>query len=321
MLASWSPQKQALDADMSSPTETFLHPHSGPSTACFETGQRNAIEQLVVLKKELREAGSEAFWRGLMKGITSICNAQYAFIATKPVESDTSPTDTQARCDDFNVFHDGVQTIRGDCDLLRKILRGCITSDKILLVPERLGSVMGDHMDEYIPFEACLAVPLYSAGRAFAHFGLMWTLDGLKNRDVSWAYLEMILHSFEDLILLRMMDGKYRKTCANHHRIQSKKEDQQQKQRQNNSQYPAPYHPPIGSPSFQPYARSLSHELRTPMQGVVGMLDVMHATVQETIENKPDPHILSMFQEFRENIEAVQGETIFFQSGRGNYWG
>ena len=308
MLASWSPQKEALNADTSSRTGDFSLSQNGPSTTCFETGQRNAIEQLVVLKNELREASSEVFWGRLMKGITSICNAQYAFIASKHTESDVSSTDMDTR-HGFNVFFDGVQTVRGECDLLQKILRGRITTDKIYVVPERLGSVVGDDMDECIPFEACLAVPLYSAGKNFAHFGLLWTLNGLSSRDVSWAYLEMILHSFEDLILLRMVEGKDRKTCANFHRTQPRREDQQQKQRQSSSQYPAPYNPPIGSSSFQPYARSLSHELRTPMQGVVGMLDVMHATVQETIENKPDPQILSLFREFRENIEAVQGKT------------
>jgi hypothetical protein len=43
------------------------------------------------------------------------------------------------------------------------------------------------------------------------------------------------------------------------------------------------------------------------MQGVVGTLDVMHAAVQETIEKRPDPSMLSVFEELREHIEVVQG--------------
>jgi signal transduction histidine kinase len=59
--------------------------------------------------------------------------------------------------------------------------------------------------------------------------------------------------------------------------------------------------------SFKPYARSLSHELRTPMHGVIGMLDVMHATVQEAIESQPNPTTRNIFQALKESIEVVQG--------------
>ncbi|KAL8709128.1 MAG: hypothetical protein Q9220_006149 [cf. Caloplaca sp. 1 TL-2023] len=61
--------------------------------------------------------------------------------------------------------------------------------------------------------------------------------------------------------------------------------------------------------SLKPYARSLSHELRTPMQGVVGMLDVMHATVQESLEGQSDPMIRKTFKILRENIEVVQDSS------------
>jgi signal transduction histidine kinase len=64
------------------------------------------------------------------------------------------------------------------------------------------------------------------------------------------------------------------------------------------------------APSFKPYARSLSHELRTPMHGVIGMLDVMHATVQESIESQPNPKIRNIFQTLKENIEVVQGTKL-----------
>ena len=44
-------------------------------------------------------------------------------------------------------------------------------------------------------------------------------------------------------------------------------------------------------PSLKPFARSLSHELRTPMHGVVGMLDLMYLTVQESLEAPHWSHI------------------------------
>lgn len=64
--------------------------------------------------------------------------------------------------------------------------------------------------------------------------------------------------------------------------------------------------------SFKPYARSLSHELRTPMHGVIGMLDVMHATVQEALESQQNVQTRNIFQALKENIEAVQGGAASF---------
>jgi signal transduction histidine kinase len=60
--------------------------------------------------------------------------------------------------------------------------------------------------------------------------------------------------------------------------------------------------------SLQPYAKSLSHELRTPMQGVVGMLDVMYATVQEAAEGQTNADVRKVFETLKDNIETVQGK-------------
>ena len=68
--------------------------------------------------------------------------------------------------------------------------------------------------------------------------------------------------------------------------------------------------PVAATHSFRPYARSLSHELRTPMHGVIGMLDVMHATVQESIELQQNPKIRNIFLALKDNIEVVQGITV-----------
>jgi signal transduction histidine kinase len=72
-----------------------------------------------------------------------------------------------------------------------------------------------------------------------------------------------------------------------------------------------PEHAIVATQSLKPYARSLSHELRTPMHGVIGMLDVMHAKVQEAIEAQDNPKIGIIFQALKENIEVVQGTTCY----------
>lgn len=306
MLSSWSPQKQALPTDMEISSDPPSHSLNGtPMPPLFETGQRSAMEQLLELKRELREVDAETFWSRLMEGVTSISGAQYAFVASRPLEDSHDLADTERRPEDVNVYYDGVQTVCGDCGVLKRFPRSFASTDKVYLVCESLGSTMEEHMDECLPFEACLAVPLHLNGGTFARFGLMWTLDGLKRRVVSWDYLQMILHSLDDLILLRTSKETDHKKHAFRNHL--KKEDQEQKQRRSSSHYPAPYHPPSGSPSFKPYARSLSHELRTPMQGVVGLLDVMHASVQEKLEHKQVPDMVSYFHDTRESIEAIQG--------------
>jgi K+-sensing histidine kinase KdpD len=61
---------------------------------------------------------------------------------------------------------------------------------------------------------------------------------------------------------------------------------------------------------LKPYARSLSHELRTPMQGVVGMLDIMYSTVLDSIANQQSEMVRKVFEDLKSHIETVQGESI-----------
>ncbi|PGH15874.1 hypothetical protein AJ80_05405 [Polytolypa hystricis UAMH7299] len=279
----------------------------------FETGQSNAIERLVTLKAGLRDADTETFWRLLMEGTTNICNAQCAFVSRRILvdEQDTNidiPSLQERGHPLLGVgyyYNDGhsIKAMHRDYKYLAwDIPSSFMEQDKVFLIPEDLARHMGNHTDRLpFPMEAYLAVPLFSAGKCFAHFGLMWTEAGLGKCDVSWAYLEMILHSLEDLIRHRIsIDEPYKKSP--HH---MKREGPDRKVRTKGNRT-GPYQASAGSPSFKPYARSLSHELRTPMQGVVGMLDVIHANIQDTIERQPDSNMLAMFQELKCNIETVQ---------------
>jgi signal transduction histidine kinase/CheY-like chemotaxis protein len=63
------------------------------------------------------------------------------------------------------------------------------------------------------------------------------------------------------------------------------------------------------SQSLKPYARSLSHELRTPMQGVVGMLDIMYSTILDAISNEQSERIRCIFNDLRTSIEVVQDSS------------
>src|SRR5271170_5066015 len=280
----------------------------------FPAPENNAAEKLVQLKAELKEADTETFWRRLMEGMTEICHAQYAFVAKRILVDDHDsavempPIGEPGSCLLGVAFYynDG-RDIQGLHRDYKYLAWGApcahMRHDKVFLIPEKLSSFITNNPNAFpFPTEAYLGVPLFSEAKCFAHFGMMWTQEGLDARDVSWSILELILHSLEDLILERLLSGQgFTKTSA-----------------PNKTKPPQviPQEAVTVSQSLKPYARSLSHELRTPMQGVVGMLDVMHATVQEAIEGQHNSKIRNVFQALRDNIEVVQGKRLLSDIGR-----
>lgn len=101
----------------------------------------------------------------------------------------------------------------------------------------------------------------------------------------------MFLHALEDQVTVRMLEGKGFTERPNE---------------------VIPAQAVASRQSFRPYARSLSHELRTPMQGVVGMLDVMYASVLEATEWEVGDmkQIRNMVESLRESIEVAQGAFL-----------
>ncbi|KAJ5474547.1 CheY-like superfamily [Penicillium sp. IBT 31633x] len=260
--------------------------------------QTAAIEQLVTLKQGLRASNTELFWKRLMEDITSITKAQYGFVARRVHGSDPMPELGGRRPSIFGAvfyYNDGHQIVglqrnryfAGGNPLLH------MDHERPCLIPENL-SLLASFGDDQLPFgvDGYLAIPLFSAGKCLAHLGLMWSKDGLRNRNLSWSFLEMILHSLEDLIVQRL-----------HSEVKSEDEMTDSSTR-NTSDFHEAYD--CDSHPLKPYARSLSHELRTPMQGVVGMLDVMHATVREAMESKTPIKSGGIFQALKEGIEMVQ---------------
>jgi signal transduction histidine kinase/AmiR/NasT family two-component response regulator len=170
--------------------------------------------------------------------------------------------------------------------------------NKVLLIPERLGDVFPNNPNAsmlVVPVDAYLGVPLFDRdGRCFAHFGAMWSKEGVEKRTLSWAFLEMMLHALEDVLLSGFLEHRHfasaLKSAANPDAV-------------------IPHEAITAAQSLKPYARNLSHELRTPMQGVVGMLDVMYATVQEAAEGQRDNQVRSTLENLRENIEVAQDSS------------
>ncbi|KAE8148567.1 hypothetical protein BDV25DRAFT_141665 [Aspergillus avenaceus] len=305
-------KSECLTGDTSASTLLNGNPQADPSNHTYGGDpQSTAIERLVKLKQELRPLDLESFWSRLMENITSICSAQYAFVARRV--RDDEPVGEMGGHKPclfgaafyYNDGHKNVALHRH-----RYFAGGNPLSHmdhgKPCLVSEDIGSLASFDRDS-LPFaaEGYLAVPLFSGTRCIAHFGLMWSKSGLQKRNLSWSFLEMLMYSLEDFIVQRVRDD-----------INVPKTDRPRKEVK-----PVPTghkivddahinmvhgHPDFSSQPLKPFARSLSHELRTPMQGIVGMLDVMHATVREAIQGKPSPRAGYVFQSLKESIEMVQ---------------
>ncbi|KAI4231201.1 MAG: hypothetical protein LQ349_005759 [Xanthoria aureola] len=269
----------------------------------FTAPENNAVEELVQLKKKLRESSTYDFWSLLMEGMTSITGAQYGFVTKRILvdDQDTAvempPIGEPGSCLLGVAFYynDGQDIVDLHRDF-KYLAYGApchnMKHDKVFLIPNKLQDFVLNNPNSFpFPTDAYLGVPLFIEGKCFGHFGMMWTKEGVAKKRLSWAYIEMLLHSLEDVILERLEEGMgFSKVSDKPSKI-------------------IPAEAVTAQQSLKPYARSLSHELRTPMQGVVGMLDVMHATVQESLENQSDDGARKIFKTLRDNIEVVQDSS------------
>ncbi|KAL3437643.1 hypothetical protein BDV09DRAFT_161638 [Aspergillus tetrazonus] len=266
-----------------------------------------AIEELAAVKKELRVLDLESFWIKLMERTSSLCNAQYAFVARRVKDGESTKEIAGHKHSVFGIayyYNDGFQTVgmhrhryfAGGSPLSHMDLK------KPCLIPENLSSYNLFDRDK-LPFaaEGYLAIPLFLGDECLAYLGLMWSDVGLQNRKLSWSFIETVLFSLEDLVVQRIQEDR-------------RVAEQQQSvpgsalggRNIDDEMAPPAQGAQFSSQHLKPFARSLSHELRTPMQGIVGMLDVMHATVRDALIGKPPPKTAYVFQSLKESIEMVQ---------------
>lgn len=271
----------------------------------YDPAESKAAEQLVRLKDRLRRTTTEDFFEAVTEGLAQILGAQYAFVSKRILVDDENvavempPIGEPGAC----LMGAGFYVNDGhDIQLKVKNFKyhaySCpcayMKHDKIFIVPEKLNEFIPENPNALvIPAEAYLGVPLCAEGKCFAHFGVMWSREGAKKRQLRWSYMEMICHALEDMILDRLLEGKRFAPEPVADLRPSKV---------------VPHEAVTIAQSLKPYARSLSHELRTPMQGVVGMLDVMYATVQEAVEGHGDSALRKVFETLKGNIEVVQGK-------------
>lgn len=275
----------------------------------YSAAESNAAEELVQLKNVLRKADNDSFWPLLVEGMANITDAQYAFVSKRilvdnqdiPVEM--PPLGEPGSCLMGAAFY--INDGHGNKQQLQNFkyhAYSCpcayMRHEKIFIIPEKLNEFIVNNPNTLaVPGEAYMGIPLFADGKCFAHFGVMWSAEGAARRQLSWGNLELLLHNLEDMIMSRVRAGtEFAKSVK-----------------------PPPPEVPRVVPhervsitqSLKPYARGLSHELRTPMQGVVGMLDVMMASITEAAEGLSDPRISTLLETLKENIETVQGSSPF----------
>ncbi|KAI5272440.1 hypothetical protein E4T47_04280 [Aureobasidium subglaciale] len=268
--------------------------------------ESNILEELVILKTKLRLCNNDDFWSLVSERMAEILGAQLCFIAKRILvdEQDTAvempPLGEPGSCLMASAwyYNDG-NGLQGVEKGLKYHAYGCpcgyMRHDKVFVVPEKVGEIFANNPNKLpVSAESYIGIPLFADGKCFAHFGIIWSVEGAAKRNVSWAFIEMFMHALEDLIQERLLEGS---------EFKNKEAPTRDMPRV------IPHEVITAAQSLQPYAKSLSHELRTPMQGVVGMLDVMYATVQEAAEGQTDANVRQVFETLKENIETVQDSS------------
>lgn len=272
----------------------------------YASDENNALEELIALKASLRHLSTDDFWSAMTEGMSKMLGAEICFIMKRVLVDDQEsavempPIGAPGACIMAAALHYCANDGSKETYKSTKFhAYGCpcayMRHDKVFVIPDRLNDFITNNPNQLpTPCEAYIAVPLFEEGKCFGHFGAMWSCEGAAQRKLSWAFIEMILHSLEDMISQRFSDG------ANFIRKPSAVTE---------GSRVIPHDAVTLAQSLRPWAGSLSHELRTPMQGIVGMLDVMYATVQEAIVTQGDSRVRQVFETLKDNIETVQDSS------------
>ena len=273
----------------------------------FPMAESNATERLVELKNKLRTANTHDFWAILMEEMCDITGSQCGFVAKRMLVDDQDSAVEMPELGEPGSCLMGVAFYINNGRDVKQLYRDyryhaygtpCahMKYDKVFIVPERMTEFVRDNPNT-MPWkqsEAFIGVPLFSEGKSFAHIGMVWSSEGASTRKLGWNFIEMFLHSLEDMILQRILEGRgFSKDVAAPESTSAKV---------------IPLSAITASQSLKPYARSLSHELRTPMQGVVGMLDIMYSTVLDAIATQHNDRVRAVFKDLKAHIEVVQGK-------------
>ena len=182
--------------------------------------ESNALEAVVKLKARLSTLTTEQFWEVITESIADILGAEMSFIFKRILVDDQDaavempPIGEPGSCLMATAFH-YCSSNGGSKQRVKETkfsAYGCpcayMRHDKVFLIPENLNEFISNNPNKLpTPAEAYMAVPLFADGKCFAHFGAMWSKERAAQRMLSWAFIEMLLHSLEDIIQQRFLQG------------------------------------------------------------------------------------------------------------------
>lgn len=280
----------------------------------YSSAENDAAEKLMKLKRNVACLSTDQFWRALLPGIADILQAEYITIAKRILPDDPSSVVEMPAIGEpgscFNAvalyINDGKSqdlvtdysylTYGGACAQMRY--------DKVFLAPHSLAKYMPTRVEEFrVTPESYIGIPLFHQDKCYGHIACVWS-DGssFKNSGLTWGFTEMIFHALEDIIGQRLLEGSTLKP------FMEVGKDQQV----------IPQSAMVIAQSLKPYARSLSHELRTPMQTMVGGMDLIGATLDDILlgsTTKSLDEALKQIQKARDLIEEFQGNVLLFIYG------
>lgn len=258
-----------------------------------------ALEQLVQLKRRLRDASKDDFLPTLCDGLSRMIDSQYVFVSKKLDDGPPIGEPDSCLLALCWFWNHGPSAI-GSASNVSYHAFSCpcayMKYEKILLIPERLGEFTPDNPNTGnlpIPGEAYLAIPLFVGDKCIAHMGLMWSKEALGRKRLGWGFIEMLCHALEDIVLDNILKGAEFPAKPTQDKVDQSVEDT--------------HHALRSLHSLAPFARNLSHELRTPMQGIVGMLDVMRATMEEESQALANSYSGTFIDQLKDHLEVIQG--------------
>ena len=272
----------------------------------FQPIENNALESIVTLKQRATGMLNDEFFAYVTEVIAVILGADMSFVMKRILMDEQNAAiempafGDPGSCMMAAAFHytkdDGSKHTLKQCKFhAYSCPCSFMRHDKVFIIPEKFGEFITENPNTLpMPAEAYISLPIFVDEKCIGHFGCMWSPTAAAKRTMSWAFIEMLLHSLEDMIAEKLVLGAdfVPETSAlrKHKQV-------------------IPADAVSAAQSLRPYAGSLSHELRTPMQGVVGMLDVMYATVQEAVESLDDPKLRGVFASLKDSIEVVQDSS------------
>ena len=271
----------------------------------YSAAENDAAEKLMKLKRNVASLPADRFWRVLLPGIADILKAEYITIAKRILPDDpNSVVEMPAIGEPGSCFNavalyvnDGKTedlftdysylTYGGACAQMRY--------DKVFLVPSALAMYMPTRVAEFkVMPESYIGIPLFYGDKCFGHIACIWSdASTFKDSGLTWGFTEMILHALEDVVSAKLLEGTTLQPPSP--LIKSRQV--------------IPQAAVIATQSLKPYARSLSHELRTPMQTMVGGMDLIGATLDDVLCSTSLEDALKQVQKARELIVDFQDSS------------